>query len=727
MELIAQRREARRLKALRDKAALHEERKQHGDDLAGVRFTRMVEAERHGLLTQPPAHLPSTKPHGRGGEGHGDGPRVAVMVRKRPLGVKEMALKAVDVVTCLDGGHMVVHEPKTKVDLSRHVESLAFSFDDAFDEAATNAEVYASAVAPLVKLCLGGGGANATCFAYGQTGSGKTHTMTSCYLQVAEELMAGAAAAGLGVWVSFYDIYAGKCFDLLSNRKPLQALEDARGQVQLVGLKETRTDTPEEVLALVETGVACRKTSRTDSNAASSRSHSIFQMVLRPAPPAADATSEEPKPPPLAADQASSSPTWAKLSLVDLAGSERGADRGKLVDQRIRREGAEINKSLLALKECIRALSAASGYGGMNNVAPLEGGGGEHGLPANGAGDLGWGGERGSDHVPFRGSKLTQVLRDAFIGKRSRTVLLAHISPAHGCAEHTLNTLRYALRLKDGLESGPVATRAVGSGLGGTGGAPSISAPFGTVAGERAARAAPLIGDPARGLAALKRDFGGKMNMDISSGDGLTERRGAGESDDRPSSSQAALTGVMETSVAPPKHPEDWVTFDAVETTAPDAAGLVGALPATPPMKHHAAIAAAATVEEDEEADEEALQEAYRAAKQAATRAGEALMAAHLLYAEVVKEEQGMIAAATATVAAAADANANGDTSHPLVYYDYCDDLEGVLERRAALEKELRAAAAELRRAQAEEEAAAADLDSAEWGASMRRNPLNGA
>ena len=51
--------------------------------------------------------------------------------------------------------------------------------------------------------------------------------------------------------------------------------------------------------------------------------------------------------------------------------------------------------------------------------------------------------------MPFRGSKLTTVLRDAFVGKRSRTVLLAHISPGHDSAEHTVNTLRYATRLKD--------------------------------------------------------------------------------------------------------------------------------------------------------------------------------------------------------------------------------------------------------------------------------------
>lgn len=83
MELIAQRREARRLKALREKAALNEERKQHGDDLNGVRFARMVDSERRGLLSNPPAHLSHPAPKHGGAAGGGDGPKVAVMVRKR--------------------------------------------------------------------------------------------------------------------------------------------------------------------------------------------------------------------------------------------------------------------------------------------------------------------------------------------------------------------------------------------------------------------------------------------------------------------------------------------------------------------------------------------------------------------------------------------------------------------------------------------------------------------
>ena len=98
--------------------------------------------------------------------------------------------------------------------------------------------------------------------------------------------------------------------------------------------------------------------------------------------------------------------------MIDLAGNERGADTNS-ANRQTRMEGAEINKSLLALKECIRAL-----------------------------------GRKGA-HLPFRASKLTQVLRDSFIGDKARTCMIAMIGPCLSSCEHTLNTLRYADRVKE--------------------------------------------------------------------------------------------------------------------------------------------------------------------------------------------------------------------------------------------------------------------------------------
>ena len=100
------------------------------------------------------------------------------------------------------------------------------------------------------------------------------------------------------------------------------------------------------------------------------------------------------------------------MLLVDLAGSERAADCQSNNRQR-RLEGAEINKSLLALKECIRALDCKNG------------------------------------HIPFRASKLTMVLRDSFINAAvSKIVMIACVNPGSSSSDHTVNTLRYAERLK---------------------------------------------------------------------------------------------------------------------------------------------------------------------------------------------------------------------------------------------------------------------------------------
>ena len=406
----------------------------------------MVAAARERLARRRPSNLPPPDPLRAE-------PKVAVMVRKRPLIARERALKAVDVVSCLDN-HVVLHEPKTRVDLTRRVRSSAFTFDAAFDERVDDRDVYREAVSPLVKLCLEASGADATCFAYGQTGSGKTHTMNGCYRGVADEVCAGAERGGLAAWCSFFEVYGGKCHDLLRDRAPCQALEDARGRVRVVNLREERVKCAADLVALVRRGESVRATGRTDANATSSRSHSVLQVRLRRKPGRGE--------------QGADGPTLARLSLIDLAGSERGADRGdRGADACTRREGAEINKSLLALKECIRALGGRAGINAAKSTGDVANNserasadrGPNENVPPSAASihpDAS-GANGGSPHVPFRGSKLTTILRDAFVGKHSRTVLLAHVSPGHGSAEHTLNTLRYAIRLKDGVEGAPVA------------------------------------------------------------------------------------------------------------------------------------------------------------------------------------------------------------------------------------------------------------------------------
>ncbi|KAF8788350.1 Kinesin-like protein KIF2A like protein [Argiope bruennichi] len=103
--------------------------------------------------------------------------QICVAVRKRPMNKKETMRKEVDVITVPNKEHIVVHEPKNKVDLTKYLENQLFRFDYAFDENADNEIVYRFTARPLVQTLFEGG--MATCFAYGQTGSGKTHTMAA--------------------------------------------------------------------------------------------------------------------------------------------------------------------------------------------------------------------------------------------------------------------------------------------------------------------------------------------------------------------------------------------------------------------------------------------------------------------------------------------------------------------------------------------------------------------
>ncbi|KAL0342023.1 UNVERIFIED_CONTAM: Kinesin-like protein KIN-13B [Sesamum calycinum] len=286
---------------------------------------------------------------------------------------------------------------KVVVDLTEYVEKHEFVFDAVLNEEVSNDEVYRETVEPIVPIIFQR--TKATCFAYGQTGSGKTFTMKPLPLKAVRDILRlmhhTYRNQGFQLFVSFFEIYGGKLFDLLSDRKKLCMREDGKQQVCIVGLREYRVSDVETIKELIEKGNATRSTGTTGANEESSRSHAILQLTIK-----------------RSADGSESKPARVvgKLSFIDLAGSERGADTTDN-DKQTRMEGAEINKSLLALKECIRALDNDQG------------------------------------HIPFRGSKLTEVLRDSFVGN-SRTVMISCISPNSGSCEHTLNTLRYADRVK---------------------------------------------------------------------------------------------------------------------------------------------------------------------------------------------------------------------------------------------------------------------------------------
>jgi len=345
--------------------------------------------------------------------------RIRVVIRKRPMSKKESNSNEVDVIHPLEcNGRLFVYQPKVRVDLTKEIDSLRFAFDNVFEEGTNNANIYEKTVRNLIPGVFQGRWGSV--FAYGQTGSGKTFTMMGAnatgikagnkrrkddrdnfglYFLAAEDVFEFAQRdefSHLMVGASLFEIYSGKLFDLLNNRNPVKCLEDHRGKVCFPGLSEHMVQSAEELMKVIEAGALNRSTGTTSANADSSRSHAVLQLSLRKN--VGKRRNVE----------------HGRLTFVDLAGSERGADTNKACKS-TRLEGAEINTSLLALKEVIRALATGSTM----------------------------------QHIPFRGSKLTQVLKESFIGKNSATVMVACVAPNLNNCEHTINTLRYADRVKE--------------------------------------------------------------------------------------------------------------------------------------------------------------------------------------------------------------------------------------------------------------------------------------
>lgn len=327
-------------------------------------------------------------------------------MRKRPINDKELKQKDHDSVTCLQP-YVWVHSAKFRVDgITKYLDNNSFQFDHAFDEVSSTEDVYKHSAMHLVNFLCDGKGGRATVFAYGQTGSGKTHTMRDIQTMVAKDMFdllskehwavneKGCTMDDTVVTVSFFEIYGGKIQDLLNDCRRLKVLEDGKGEVVVSGLKEFQANDPNQLLELIYSANKKRTTHATEANDTSSRSHAICQIFLR---------------------DKKSTKLRGKLSLVDLAGSERGSNTKSHNRQR-RTESSEINTSLLALKECIRAFDSC----------------------------------RGSfKHIPYRASKLTLILKDCFTSSLARTSMIATVSPGASSADHTLNTLRYAGRIKE--------------------------------------------------------------------------------------------------------------------------------------------------------------------------------------------------------------------------------------------------------------------------------------
>ncbi|SMN18066.1 similar to Saccharomyces cerevisiae YGL216W KIP3 Kinesin-related motor protein involved in mitotic spindle positioning [Maudiozyma saulgeensis] len=291
-------------------------------------------------------------------------------------------------------------------------EEIKFVFDKLFDDNSTQEEVYENTTSPLITSILEG--FNATIFAYGATGCGKTYTVSGTpeapgiIFQAMEELFNKIEnlkdTQNFEISLSFLEIYNERIRDLLNpetNYKKLVIREDDNKRTTVANLSHHYPKTVQDVIDLVIKGNINRTTSATEANEVSSRSHAVLQVHIIQTNKTVDLTSQH---------------KYATLSIIDLAGSERAAstkNRGKRLH-----EGANINRSLLALGNCINALCIDNG----NNIR--------------------------SNHIPYRDSKLTRLLKFS-LGGNCKTVMIVCISPSSSHYDETLNTLKYANRAKE--------------------------------------------------------------------------------------------------------------------------------------------------------------------------------------------------------------------------------------------------------------------------------------
>ncbi|KAG9000608.1 kinesin-like protein Klp8 [Tulasnella sp. JGI-2019a] len=362
----------------------------------------------------------------------GDG-NIKVVVRCRPLNSREIARGAKELIR-MQGNQTFLDPPDLTTDkggqASRAVErkTMAFSFDKSYWSAGPRTDPdYCSQQTlydDLGKELLDHGfaGFNACILAYGQTGSGKSYSMMgygadkgiipqtcSELFDRAEAKMATDPNTKYTVEVSYIEIYNEKVRDLLNprNKGNLKVREHPSLGPYVEDLSKLVVAGYDEMMNLMDEGNKARTVAATNMNETSSRSHAVFTLLLTQKRHDNDTNLDTEK--------------VSRISLVDLAGSERAKSTGASGAQL--KEGANINKSLTTLGKVISALALASQSEGKPKGKKAA----------------------AAEHIPYRDSVLTWLLKDS-IGGNSKTAMIAAISPAD--YDETLSTLRYADQAK---------------------------------------------------------------------------------------------------------------------------------------------------------------------------------------------------------------------------------------------------------------------------------------
>ncbi|KAH9265473.1 hypothetical protein BASA84_001611 [Batrachochytrium salamandrivorans] len=318
---------------------------------------------------------------------------VAVHMRVRPLSALEKQQdqdQYFQAIYC-SPSQTVLYYPAFQIITDASLDIHSFDFDGNYSPEVSNDSVYNGVVAGMMDFVVGENGL-ASIFAYGQTGSGKTHTMSFLAFRIIQEL----PFATHSVSILMVEVLGNNIKDLLSDTPGpgVRVLVDDSGNTIVHGGTEAVVNSVDEAHDTIAMGFGSRSTCSTFKNNTSSRSHLICRISLTHRV----------------------SGCISGIKLVDLAGSERLGDSKHHSAERIK-EGALINSSLMALKECLRKRS-----GQLSDAK----------------------------HIPFRNSKLTLMLKDSLnpLSKQpTKTVMIACVAPTIADISHSLNTFRYASTL----------------------------------------------------------------------------------------------------------------------------------------------------------------------------------------------------------------------------------------------------------------------------------------
>merc|ERR1719507_2011520 len=344
-------------------------------------------------------------------QGDSNNDKLMVALRIHPLKREEVTRGYKAVATKVDDKMVLLTNPDTKLTTDhglrqKRSQERQYIFDTVFGADSSQEEVFEATTKHLVDNVLNG--YNATVFAYGATGGGKTYTMVGqpdnpgIMVRALNQLfraMEESTESFYKVTMSCLEIYNENIRDLLDpSTGYLELRDESRGKnIQVAGLSEVTTSSTEEVMRLLTKGNRERTQEPTKANQTSSRSHALLMVNVRQTAKSRAETKGAVK--------------YGRLYMIDLAGSERAANTQN-TGLRLK-EGAAINRSLLALGNCINALA-----------------------------------EKKTKYVNYRDSKLTRLLKEALSGN-CHTVMIAHISPADRHRDESRNTLVYADRAKN--------------------------------------------------------------------------------------------------------------------------------------------------------------------------------------------------------------------------------------------------------------------------------------